>query len=723
MSSNRLNINGEFYTHLSNINNYSSNTRKCIENTLEKLTNTSPDRPGLLLGEIQSGKTKTFIGTIALAFDNNYDMAIILTKSTIALTKQTHSRLVKEFDYFTKKDAVQLFDIMSLPNDLTNFELEQKTIIIAKKQTNNLNRLNSALFHQYPHLSDKRILIIDDEADYASIGYEKKEKDIDPRVIAKMIGDIKQRLKNSNFLQVTATPYALFLQPNTSQSSAYLPLKPLFTEIVPVPEDYIGGNYYFKKSQDRGSIAYFLYQQLPLEELKLLNRFNRDQLKSKDPLLDKNIASLRSAFINFIVGGVIRRFQQEKVGLQPEKYSFLIHTEQKKLVHERQKDLFSEMKRQLHAIAKRNPDFLVPIIKASYINLLKSISKTDLYTPEFTCVKEAVIQAFLKDNIMIATVNSDKEIDDLLDKTGQLKLRVPFNIFIGGQTLDRGITIRNLIGFCYGRSPKKFQQDTVLQHSRMYGYRSSADLAVTRFYTTSANYSIMKNIYEMDKALRAAIKSGTDKNSMIFLEKDISNKIIPCSPNKIIASRVTTLNPLKRFLPVGFQTKSNFSISKTIKKIDNIVDNLTTGSDPVLIDIEDAEKILRHIYRTYTKNKKIGEQWDVEAFISCMSYLACNIAKQNNGKVWLVTRKGRNIARFRKSTGRYEDAPDTASGENNELNVAKRIAVDNPALILTRQQGVKSQKWNDAEFWWPVLVTPINTPTVIYTSEQGIEQL
>ena len=44
----------------------------------------------------------------------------------------------------------------------------------------------------------------------------------------------------------------------------------------------------------------------------------------------------------------------------------------------------------------------------------------------------------------------------------------PYNLFIGGQILDRGITINNLIGFYYGRNPKKFQQDTVLQHSRMY---------------------------------------------------------------------------------------------------------------------------------------------------------------------------------------------------------------------------------------------------------------
>ncbi len=71
---------------------------------------------------------------------------------------------------------------------------------------------------------------------------------------------------------------------------------------------------------------------------------------------------------------------------------------------------------------------------------------------------------------MVTKVNSEEDVMNLLDDQGQLKLRTPLNIFIGGQILDRGITVANLIGFFYGRSPKKFQQDTVLQHSRMFGF-------------------------------------------------------------------------------------------------------------------------------------------------------------------------------------------------------------------------------------------------------------
>jgi hypothetical protein len=55
----------------------------------------------------------------------------------------------------------------------------------------------------------------------------------------------------------------------------------------------------------------------------------------------------------------------------------------------------------------------------------------------------------------------------LLDERAELKLRTPFNIFVGGNILDGGITISNLIAFYYGRNPRTMQADTVLQHSRM----------------------------------------------------------------------------------------------------------------------------------------------------------------------------------------------------------------------------------------------------------------
>ena len=63
---------------------YGHADRDCIQQTVERLLTieTSASQPGMLLGKIQSGKTKTFLGAIALAFDNGFDIAVILTKGT-----------------------------------------------------------------------------------------------------------------------------------------------------------------------------------------------------------------------------------------------------------------------------------------------------------------------------------------------------------------------------------------------------------------------------------------------------------------------------------------------------------------------------------------------------------------------------------------------------------------------------------------------------------------
>src|SRR3989338_8125477 len=71
--------------------------RNCVRSVIGKLqspeTRTSEKRPGILLGKIQSGKTRAFIGVVALAFDNGYDFAIVLTKGTNPLSEQTIKRL------------------------------------------------------------------------------------------------------------------------------------------------------------------------------------------------------------------------------------------------------------------------------------------------------------------------------------------------------------------------------------------------------------------------------------------------------------------------------------------------------------------------------------------------------------------------------------------------------------------------------------------------------
>ena len=276
-ASSRLTLNGPFYSGFlakkrDGSPAYGPEEQGCIERTVANLTAqpTDANKPGILLGKIQSGKTKTFLGITALAFDNDYEIAVILTKPTTALAKQTCKRVNKEFAEFIESDQAKVHDILELPERLTQFELNQKLIFIVKKQTDNLERLSEALRQTYPQLASRRILIVDDEADNASIGYvHDKVLGLQLRTIASQIDELRRALPNASFLQVTATPYSLYLQPEDSPlpNTALAPVRPQFTELVPVHPAYVGGKFYFEDSCIENDLASFVFK--PVEEAEL----------------------------------------------------------------------------------------------------------------------------------------------------------------------------------------------------------------------------------------------------------------------------------------------------------------------------------------------------------------------------------------------------------------------------------------------------------------------
>jgi len=129
-----------------------------MEETVSSLldSKTTISKPGMLLGKIQGGKTRAFIGVIALAFDNDYDVAIVLTKGTKALLKQTMRRLEKDYEKFIEDDQISLFDIMNFPNNVTPWERNKKIIIVVKKEINNMKKLIQNLVNTYPDLGQKK---------------------------------------------------------------------------------------------------------------------------------------------------------------------------------------------------------------------------------------------------------------------------------------------------------------------------------------------------------------------------------------------------------------------------------------------------------------------------------------------------------------------------------------------------------------------------------------
>ncbi len=213
-----LNTSGTFYNKLSGKREDSVDLRACIEKTVTKLLESETDlrKPGILLGKIQSGKTRAFLGVIALAFDNDYDIAIVLTKGTKPLTEQTLKRLNNDFKDFVSEKLLQVHDIMFFPSNLTKYELDQKMVIVAKKQIDNLRHVLDAITTKYPELKGKKVLIVDDEADFAGLSFHKNKEtgNTEQGALANKIDEIRTNASKSDFLQVTATPYSLYLQPD-----------------------------------------------------------------------------------------------------------------------------------------------------------------------------------------------------------------------------------------------------------------------------------------------------------------------------------------------------------------------------------------------------------------------------------------------------------------------------------------------------------------------------
>src|SRR4051812_27765190 len=159
-----------FYDQIASSRNDPPELRQKVEEVVEKLQTeaTSTRRPGILLGRVQSGKTRAFLGVIARAFDRGYDVAVILTKGTKSLAEQTLSRAKEDFREFIAADEVDVLDILHVP-ELTPYELNRKLVFVVKKEDDNLRHLLRLFQEQYPQLLSKSVLIIDDEADLASV--------------------------------------------------------------------------------------------------------------------------------------------------------------------------------------------------------------------------------------------------------------------------------------------------------------------------------------------------------------------------------------------------------------------------------------------------------------------------------------------------------------------------------------------------------------------------
>lgn len=736
------------YSHLKNQIKYTDELQDCIHKTVDELLKDGEgaDKPGLLLGKIQSGKTRAFVGVMALCFDRGVDICVILTKGTKPLAEQTVLRMNADFyDFVDGKDPskpeVKIYDIIEVKTGIPQYNLSSnKVIIVCKKEARNLEHLIKLFNNNKAIIDKKKVLIIDDEADFAGHSFTSKDGKDQMLKITSLVNKFRGFLNYYRLLNVTATPYSLYLQPDDEiiiNNGKVLPAKPRFTVLVPIHKDYVGGKQYFEDSQDPDSMYYDLYCSVS-EKCMSVFRFPRaNYLKNT---YSPNILEIRLSVINYLMATAIRRIQNG--GFY--RSSFLVHVDIGKQGHSLQVDLLGAVIESIRVSLthKMDPlDFVT--LNMAYPLLCHSIEagqKEGFIPKNLPIPKQEEVEAEIKKilnqkDFRIVPVNSDNDVKQLLDKrTGQLKLELTANIFVGGGILDRGITIDHMLGFFYGRDAKTKQQDTVLQHARMYGNRSKEDMAVTRFYTTPSVYAALVRINELDNQLRAwfenSVTRGTDP-SAVFVGYDTAKGIRPCAANKLIISDTLTIKPTKRVLPIGFQTLSNSEIKGTIKKIDGILSRpeYQKRDKDGFFEIGKAEvlNILELINKTfYRRPKRIRKghtvlsiyqdavDWDFEEMIACLEYCLQNVA---DNKMYAMVRGVPDIRELsrKRANGCFIDAPDDG---RTDVAPSKAKAVDRPVMMFIKQKGDKDKGWHDAPFYWPVLMTPQKLTAAVYSKDE-----
>ena len=303
-------------------------------------------RRGLIIGDVQSGKTATYTGLICKAADAGYKVVILLTGITENLRKQTQERIDEGIVGITlKKEGrnerfprvgvgldnkpIKATSVTSTLNDFVGncnkitMSLANNSLVlfVVKKNVSVLERLFNWLRDQnldpVKGCVDEPMLLIDDEADNASVNTRRDETD--PTRTNKLIRQICNLFMNATYVGFTATPFAnVFIDPDSVNAMQHADLFPEhFIYALEAPSNYVGADkIFYPEGQFYGNLRYItdiIEPDYTSEEYRDLCRNNPEMLDS-GPFYYKHKKewdgmlpdSLREAIICFCLANVAR---------------------------------------------------------------------------------------------------------------------------------------------------------------------------------------------------------------------------------------------------------------------------------------------------------------------------------------------------------------------------------------------------------------------------------
>lgn len=506
---------GSYKQYLEEEKNYSPDvinkldllTDDILNNLFDPTLRIKINKKGLVVGQVQSGKTGNYTGLICKAADAGFGLIIVLAGIHNNLRSQTQLRIDEGFLGFDTKHKRALitknirigvgqpgYSNNKVAHSLTsseekgdfnqgvanslglNFETSDTLIAVIKKNPGPLRQVYGWLSANAKEdselrkaIREKAILIIDDEADNASINTNKKDRD--PTRINGQIRAILNLFNKSAYVGYTATPFANIFIPLDDQN--LFPRN--FIKNIPAPSNYIGPEKVFGFS--------------PLEDdwtsntvLPILNRINDysgfvpDRHKKDDQLPSSLPESLKRAIRCFIITCAIRRLR----GQTTVHNSMLIHVSRFQRWQDYITDLVSNQ-----VIDYRNR---IDQNDKTTLELFRNTFETDLNGyKSYVSTSELILNSSLKEiDSQISVHRWSDVLEHLNEAVQRIKVRAIHGgsgealdyydhkdglsvIAVGGNKLSRGLTLEGLSVSYYLRASRMY--DTLMQMGRWFGYR------------------------------------------------------------------------------------------------------------------------------------------------------------------------------------------------------------------------------------------------------------
>jgi hypothetical protein len=591
---------------------------------------------GLIYGLVQSGKTGVLTATGAMGADEGYRTIIILTSDNDPLYDQTLGRVQEAFpamDIIGKKDF----------KDSDAFLQRVKSGTTAIVTTKNGSMLNTLIENfKKGRVKGLTCLIIDDEADQASLNTKARKADGTRSTINEKIHELRSFFDRNTYLQVTATPQALFLQTPGHD------FRPKFTVLSHPGGDYVGGNDFFGDNTQ-------LVREFDLNDIVSLTPGNQP-----NPSLDTP-ASLLRALDTFMVGATYKRTKDAD-----QNCAFLCHVSTGKNDHKHLVDLLLKYKIELAGKLKAGHQGTIKRLRVAYDDL--TATHKGLKEHSFDDLLSAI--EFLSPGITVKLVNGDTDED--------VAVRSPYNLFVGGNKLGRGVTIKNLLVSYYGRNPRAPQADTVLQHARMYGYRRK-DIGLLRLFLPRVLYNVFRAINKMEIGLRNLIASNPGEE---FRGLYIEGGLNPTRRNVLAPGAIGMYSGGSIYNPA--QVLRDSSVVSSAAKIDAKVASVKDKSY-VEMPIEELKEIIALTKPDESKSEYV---WNPVAVGESLLQFA-KLHNQTTGFVYVD--RDRGLKESRRETQGILDGGEAATVPKSRLTLF---------LLRTRADG------NVSAAWWPQIRFP-----------------